>query len=417
MHAGEPGSPPPDGPRPPDGSAPPPSIAAQSSAVPLALPLSRRALLTGAAVATTATGVLAEAAATPRVAPAATFAPPSLPFQGPRQSAVRAPQQLYTLLLGTDQDDPGLPVDTARARLAALLADWTDVLDRAASGTAPQLLANDASRSRLTAAVGIGPALAARLRLNVPEALRELPAHPEDRLDPARSGADVLVQLCADDRWPLTAAADLLQARARGLLTTRWQQSGFLPREPAGETARNLLGFKDGTANPGPTDQEQWIWLPPGPHEHGTILVYRRIHLDTAAFASLALPAQEAAIGRRRADGAPLGSHQEHDEVELWAKHPDGSYVIPAAAHIRLANPRFDAGARILRRGYSYDDGVHDQGLLFCAYMRDPALFTRVQSRLAATDALAPYVEHRASAVSYILPGALPGRPLGATLL
>ncbi len=378
--------------------------------------MSRRALLTGAAVATTAAGVLAEAAAAPRAASVALHTPATLPFYGPRQSAVCAPQQLYTLLFGADRTDPALPVAEARTRLAALLADWTGLLDRAVSGTAPQLLARDATRSRLTAAVGIGPALATRLRLDVPEALGELPAHPGDRLDPERSGADVLVQLCAEDRWPLTAAADLLQDRARGLLTTRWQQAGFLPREPDGTTARNLLGFKDGTANPDPADQDKWIWLPPGPHEHGTIMVYRRIHLDTGAFAALALPVQEAAIGRRRADGAPLGSRAEHDTVDLWTKHPDGSYVIPAAAHVRLTNPRFDAGARMLRRGYSYDDGIDDQGLLFCAYMRDPALFTRVQTRLDATDALSPYVEHRASAVCYILPGALPGRPLGATL-
>jgi dye decolorizing peroxidase len=405
MHAGEPGLPPAGGLRPPDGAP----------------PVSRRALLTGAAVATAAAGVLAEAAVPPGASARAELpvgaASATVPFRGPRQSAVSAPQQPYTLLFGADQADPGLPVGEARSRLAALLADWTDLLDRAASGTAPELRSRDATRSRLTAAVGVGPALASRLRLRVPEALRDLPAHPGDRLDPARSGGDVLVQLCADDRWPLTAAADLLQARARGLLTVRWRQTGFLPREPDGVTPRNLLGFKDGTANPDPADQDQWIWLPPGPHEHGTILVYRRIHLATGAFAALPLPAQEAAIGRRRADGAPLGGSAEHDPVELWAKHPDGSYVVPAAAHVRLASPRFDAGARMLRRGYSYDDGLDDQGLLFCACMRDPALFTRVQSRLDSTDALGPYVEHRASAVCYILPGALPGRPLGASLL
>ncbi|WP_224282053.1 Dyp-type peroxidase, partial [Streptomyces sp. LS1784] len=270
----------------------------------------------------------------------------------------------------------------------------------------------------LSSLVGVGPGLAARLGLNVPPALlTELPEFPGDRLDPARGGGDLVIQLCAADRWPLSVVAEQAGAAARAAgATVRWTQSGFLARTAGGATPRNLFGFKDGTANPNGPEGGQWVWGPPGPHEHGTVLVYRRIRMDTAAFAALPMDRQEQVMGRRAGDGAPLTGTAEHDEPDIYAKNPDGSYVLPATAHVRLSSPRLDGGARMLRRGYSYDDGPGDRGLLFCAFMRDPAQFTRVQNRLAARDALNAFVEHTASAVAYVLPGAPAGGTLGEGL-
>jgi len=390
-------------------------------------PVSRRALLTSAAA---GTGIAATAGylagrqpmsetgleSVPAAATSDTAEDTSLPFYGSRQTGVTARQQPYTLLVGFGLRDQSAPVSEARTALAEVLRRWTDQLGQAAAGACPALTAMDVRAARLTATVGIGPFLASRLDLAAPPELRGLPALPGDRLDPARSDADVLVQLCADDRWALTNTVELLRAQAETALRIRWRQAGFLPPERPGVTPRNLLGFKDGTANPGPADQDQWVWYPQGRHADGTLMVYRRIRIDTAAFAALPVTGQEAVIGRYRTDGAPLGETDEFDQFSLWSKHPDGSYVIPATAHVRLADPRFDAGARMLRRGYSYDDDVNDQGLLFCAFMRDPALFTRVQSRLAQADALGRYIQHVASAVAYVLPGATSANPLGATL-
>ena len=53
----------------------------------------------------------------------------------------------------------------------------------------------------------------------------------------------------------------------------------------------------------------------------------------------------------------PLGGVHEHDPVNLRAR-AGGAPVIPADAHIRLASPEYSGGERILRRGYSYVDGV-----------------------------------------------------------
>jgi len=289
---------------------------------------------------------------------------------GVRQPGVTTAQQSAALVLSYD-----LTADPRRLR--PVLDAWARAL--AADGTPP-----------LTATVGLGPRLA-------PKTVRELPPFPGDRLDPARCGGDLLVQLCADDPDALTRTAARL---AHPDLRPRWRQPGFLPPHRTGSVPRNLLGFKDGSANPTAEECERWVWRPDG----GTFLVVRRIRLRVDDFTRLTRQRQEEVIGRRRADGAPLDGGREDDDVDIFAKTPHGRYITPLGAHVRAASPRLDGGARMLRRGYSYDDGPDDRGLLFLAYLRDPALFVRVQRRMAAQDELSRFSEHRGSAVAYVPP-------------
>ncbi|GCD97217.1 putative peroxidase [Embleya hyalina] len=390
----------------------------QAQARPATSGLGRRALLaTGAALAA-AVGAAAEPKASrPQRRDPASGAPPAaaIPFHGPRQAGLTGPQLPATHILSFDV--PPTTAGADRETLRDILTALTHTLSTAAAGTLPDPRLHTGEPTRLACVVGVGPALAARLALNVPAELADLPAFPGDRLDPARSNGDVLLQLCAADRWTLTIVAELATAAARSAgAVPRWTQSGFLPHTPPGITPRNLFGLKDGTANPDDATAGRWVWGPPGAHEHGTTLVFRRIHMDVAGFAAVPQDHQGRMIGRRATDGVPLTGTAEHDDPDIYAKHPDGSYVIPVTAHVRLTSPRLDAGARMLRRSYNYDDGPTDRGLLFCAYMRDQSLFTRVQTRLAARDALNPFLEHRSSAVAYILPGALQGTPLGNAL-
>ena len=251
-----------------------------------------------------------------------------------------------------------------------------------------------------TVTVAAGPGLYRKLGLRAPALLHDVPPFPRDRLDPDRSGGDLLVQLCGEAPGPLGRAARRVDRALSPALTLRWRERGFLPPHADGGTPRNLFGFKDGTENPTSAERDRWVWRNDG----SSFLVYRRIHMDTAGFARLARDRQEEVVGRRLRSGAPLGGSREHDPVDLYAKTADGGYVVPHDAHVRLAHSRLDGGARMLRRGYSYDHGAADRGLLFLACMRDPALFTRVQQRLDASDAMRDFVEHRASAVAYVLP-------------
>ncbi|NEC90089.1 Dyp-type peroxidase [Streptomyces sp. SID12501] len=379
----------------------------------------RRDVLTRAVVLGTLAASASACSGDARSRPAAA-GPPAFRFRGPRQAGVTTPQQTAALVTAYDLAPAVRGAGGVRA-LREVFGLWTRALAEALDGELPPpspVQAKEikeiggAGKSRLTATVAIGPRLPRVLCVAAPPALRELPPFPDDRLDPAHGGGDLLLQLCADDPRVTAAAASALTRLAGDTLRPRWRQTGFLPPTPAGQTPRNLLGFKDGTENPTPEECERWVWS-----DDATFLVVRRVHIDVAGFAELGTNQQERIIGRHRASGAPLGRRHEHDDVDIFAKTPQGRYVIPLRSHVRAASPRLDAGARMLRRGYSYDAGPDDRGLLFLAFMRDPALFARVQHRMTATDELSRFTEHRGSAVAYVLPGALPGEDLGARLL
>ncbi|MEV5277427.1 Dyp-type peroxidase [Streptomyces sp. NPDC052811] len=332
-----------------------------------------------------------------------------------RQPGVTEPQQPHALLISYDLT-PGTRGAAGRDAVRRLLARWTELLAAAEPGP--------------TATVGIGPALPARLGAGAPEGLRELPAFVGERLDAGAGGGEIAVQICAQDPRACERTAAMLAGAGAGVLLPRWRQSGFLPPERpgpgsgpftsvrGGDTPRNLLGFKTGTANPTPAESEHWVWLGGrNPYADGTFLVVRRVRLRTEEFGRLPVSRQEQIIGRRKYGGEPLGGGTEHQDVDLEAKTPQGALVLAADAHVRLAHPRLDSGARMLRRGYAYENSPFDRGLLFLAYLKDPALFVRVQQRLAAGDALNSFAQHYGSALFYVLPGARPGFPLGSTVL
>ncbi|WP_328311950.1 Dyp-type peroxidase [Streptomyces sp. NBC_00442] len=352
------------------------------------------------------------------------------PVQGPpagpvRQAGVVEPPQRHLLFVSYDLT-PGTRGAPGRDAVRRLLARWSELL--AGTGPGP------------TVTVGIGPALPGRIGIGAPEALRELPSFAGEHLDVGLGGGEIGVQICARDPQGCERLAGLLAAAGAGVLRARWRQAAFLPRDGSGgkggegpgsgagarvfaplrdgETPRDLLGFKHGTANPTPAESERWVWLSgQGPYADGTFLVVRRVRLRVEEFGRLPVARQEQIIGRRKRGGEPLGGGREHDAAEINTRTAEGSYVLPADAHVRLADPRLDGGARMLRRGYSYENSPADRGLFLLAYMKDPALFARVGQRLAAGDALNSYAEQYGSALFYVLPGARAGRPLGSTVL
>jgi deferrochelatase/peroxidase EfeB len=245
-----------------------------------------------------------------------------------------------------------------------------------------------------------------------PVALRPLPSFAGDALDPAWSGGDLAVQVCAARAEDAGAALERLALVAAGAAAPRWSQAGRLGRAPHDSpngTPRDPLGFRDGTHNlRRGRDLDRHVWIDRGDRTGmvgGTYLVVRRIEIDLAAWHALPLAEQERRIGRRRDSGAPPGGRREFDPVPLAA--------FPPASHVRLAAPRTNRVPPMLRRGYGFDGG-----LLFLAFMRDPARqFVPVQRRLAAHDGLAPYTRHTGSAVFAIPPGAEPGGFVGEALL
>jgi deferrochelatase/peroxidase EfeB len=153
----------------------------------------------------------------------------------------------------------------------------------------------------------------------------------------------------------------------------------------------------------------------------GSYLVTRRIRMMLEIWDRSTLADQELTIGRNKQEGAPLGAAKEHDTVDLTAKD-NGELAIPTNAHIRLAAPSQNKGIRLLRRGFSFTDGIDpvtnqlDSGLFFIAYQRDPRTgFIRVQEHLA-TDALNEYIRHDSTGTFACPPGVGSSGFVGETL-
>ena len=73
---------------------------------------------------------------------------------------------------------------------------------------------------------------------------------PNDSLEPAWLHGDLLLQLCANHPDTVHHAIRDITKHTRGGMQLRWKMEGYnSPPRPSG-TSRNLLGFKDGTANP-----------------------------------------------------------------------------------------------------------------------------------------------------------------------
>jgi deferrochelatase/peroxidase EfeB len=382
------------------------------------------------------------------------------PF-GAHQAGVATVQQRYATLVAADLTVAGA------ASLRRFLTDVSATVALITRGeepppssmfsegaATPTDFATDLSAARLTVTVGVGARV---LELpgvvrEAPRRLRPLPAFSGDHLDPRWGGGDLLFQICADDAQVVSAAMRALRARMPGYAVIRWTHSGFMSAPRSGGTPRNMFGQKDGTSNPRPgtTEFDDVVWaLPDEPDwfANGTYLVFRKIRMNTASWDLTARAEQDAVIGRRRSDGAPLTGEREHDQPDLEATTAEGPPVIAADAHIRRAH-----GFSMLRRSYSYDygfltamaggspdplehpedhphapgtedhhhggHGKLDVGLLFCAYGNDPDnQFIAAQRRLAEQDRLNSFIQHTGSAIFAILPGFEETGYIGDTLV
>jgi deferrochelatase/peroxidase EfeB len=153
----------------------------------------------------------------------------------------------------------------------------------------------------------------------------------------------------------------------------------------------------------------------------GSYLVARKIRMRIENWDRDYLQDQENVIGRSKINGAPLSGGSEFSDPDFTMSGADGQPAIPVDAHIRLASHEHNGGIRILRRGYSFTDGIDPQtgtligGLFFIAFMKHPSQFVKLQTSLA-TDALNEYVHHVGSAVFACPPGLSRGQHWGDTL-
>jgi deferrochelatase/peroxidase EfeB len=371
-----------------------------------------------------------------------------VPFYGLHQAGITTPAQDRLAFASFDL------TLTSKNDLRDLLRTWSEAAARLSTGARlgpehepPQLPPADTGEaeglppSTLTITLGLGPDVfekdgADRLGLAArrPRALAPLGPLPGEQLDLSRSDGDLCVQACAADPVVAFHAIRTLARVGRGAAVLRWTQIGFGRTSSTRKdqvTERNLMGFKDGTNNlPGndPALMRRYVWVgrdePQRWLRNGSYLVSRRIRMRIEAWDRDTLADQERVIGRFKQSGAPLTGTQEHDVVNLSAKGADGAPMIGIDAHIRLAAASQNDGIRLLRRGYSFADGIDpttselDAGLFFLAFQRDPhKQFATLQRRLGSEDSLNEYILHTTSGLFAIPPGArAPGDFVGSGL-
>ncbi|WP_351230147.1 Dyp-type peroxidase [Streptomyces sp. NPDC002133] len=252
-------------------------------------------------------------------------------------------------------------------------------------------------REGLRSAVALGHSLFTAEHQR-PRQLKAMPAFAGDLLDPTQTGGDILIELSADNDSELRASCEALIAALPKRWSVRWQLNGQRSdnRSQSGKgLARNPFHFTEGFGNPASQrdiadrtvvrpDQGEPAWAVGGMYQ-----VVRIVRLATELWDKDSVEEQERIIGRRRdgrwLDGTPVG------EEPNFAADPQGR-LTPLDSHVRLAAPDRRNPPPIVRRGYSYDRGEGDMGLIFSCFQRDLVKgFEAVQKRLEG-EAMAKYM-------------------------
>jgi deferrochelatase/peroxidase EfeB len=378
-------------------------------------------------------------------------------FFGEHQGGIATARQAMSYFVALDF------VAKSRDEVTTILRAWTEAAARMTSGETARPLGEDLSiegpdgasalglaPARLTITFGFGAGLFLKdgvdrydLAAKRPDALVDLPKFNGDQLQPARTGGDISVQACADPQVAFHAVREL-DRLSYGAAQVRWAQQGFLPQTPAGETPRNLMGFKDGTINPplggAPTTDDSprgfdgvgWVgeegpeWM-----RGGNYLVARRIRISLEHWDRTEVDFQEQVIGRHKYSGAPIGKSREQELLDLDREDKDGNPLIADNAHVRLGAPAVNDGAQILRRAYSYNDGASFTAerwppwrracfmtrLFFVAYQRDPRTsFIKIYENMAKLDALSQFTTHTGSGLFACPRGVREGEFVGQRL-
>ncbi|MGW5820407.1 Dyp-type peroxidase, partial [Streptomyces noursei] len=203
-------------------------------------------------------------------------AAPAVPFHGPHQAAVLTPPRRVTAFVAFDVTAEG------RRDLADLLRTLTERTRFLTGGGVPDplgitgppadsgLLGPQLPSGALSVTVGVGAALfddRFGLHARAPRRLSTMPAFPDDDLQPDWCHGDLSLQLCADDTDTVLHALRDIARHTRGGMQIKWRVDGFQNAPRPSGTQRNLLGFKDGIANPdvkSGREMERLVWVGDG---------------------------------------------------------------------------------------------------------------------------------------------------------
>lgn len=370
-----------------------------------------------------------------------------VPFYGTHQAGVVTPRPANGILAAFDVvasslDDVERMLKTLTERAAFLtlggpVPERDPKLPPADSGLLGPVVSPD--NQTITLALGASlfdklPELAALK----PVRLQRMVQFPNDALESALCHGDISIQFCANIQDANIHALRDIVKNLSEFLVMRWMVEGSVPPElpdATGKTAsaRNFLGFRDGSANPDSSDadlMDRVVWVsakdePEWAHG-GSYQAVRIIRNMVERWDRTPLKEQEDIFGRRKDSGAPMDAQADATEHQIpdYAADPDAAVTF-ADSHIRLANPRTPASDAhlMLRRPFNYSRGVMkngqlDQGLLFICYQADLEKgFIHVQNLLNG-EPLEEYIKPIGGGYFYAVPGVRDaGEYLGSHLI
>lgn len=215
--------------------------------------------------------------------------------------------------------------------------------------------------SELTVTIGFGSGFLDKCSpKRRPKAVRPMPRFEGDEYDPAETQTDLVVQICSNVKFANHTAGQTLLGVLSKAFTPKAYHQGFI--FPAN---RGVLGFVDGTANPGTEDRPGVVLVGDADpaFRDGSYMLFRKIRDDVAAWNKLSLRAQEDFMGRRKADSAeypnaPTTSHKKKSDVKLGRRD-----------------------IKIYRRSYPFWSPF-EAGLLFICYQADPSQYETIKKSM-----------------------------------
>lgn len=366
----------------------------------------------------------------------------TIPFYGKYQAGIASPLQdhLQLVVFKVKTKD--------KAELQKLLKEWTRAAERMSAGKDVGLLGSvdgpkdappedtgealDMPATRLTVTIGFGQSIFDNrfgFASKRPTAFVDLPKFANDQLHADKNGGDIVLQICADDEQVAFHAMRNLVRIGKGVVVPQWNQSGFSGSTASlgvSHTPRNLFGFKDGTANINLSESAELnkhVWADgPDWFAGGSYLAVRLTRMTIETWDRSSLREQETVIGRTKSEGGPLSGGQEMAAPDFEKKNADGTNSIEKDSHLALAHSSRHGGAKMLRRPYSFANGLDEvgqlnAGLVFLSFQKDlEKHFIPVQRALAGNDRMNEYVKVIGSGAFACPPGIKPGEYWGHQL-